>query len=94
MPYDDPDPTDPHELVGVMVPAGPDAIRDMAYVFAEEFARLGHSREQIMRLFRTPFYSGAHHAYRTLGPEAVTAIVDECAAVWEHMRVVDRQPAE
>ena len=35
MPYQDPDPTDPNMLVGVMLPADAEAMRDMAYVFAE-----------------------------------------------------------
>ena len=41
MPYDDPDPTDPTLLVGVQLPADPAADLEMAYVFAEEFARMG-----------------------------------------------------
>jgi hypothetical protein len=90
MPYDDPDPTDPQMLVGVLLPSGPEAMRDMAYVFAEEFARLGHGREQILRLFRNPFYAGAHGAYRTLGADETAAIIDECVAVWGRIRPVDR----
>ena len=90
MPFDDPDPTDPQMLVGVMLPSGPEAMRDMAYVFAEEFARLGHTRDEILRLFRNPFYGGAHGAYQALGAEATTAIVEECVAVWGRVRPVDR----
>jgi hypothetical protein len=90
MPHNDPDPTDPYELVGVMLPSGPEAMRDMAYVFAEEFARLGHNREQILWMFRQPFYAGAHSAYQNLGAEAVTKIVDECVAVWGRVRVVEK----
>jgi hypothetical protein len=90
MPYDDPDPTDPHELVGVMLPAGPDAMREMAYAFAEEFARDGAGRERILSLFRNPYYGGAHGAYRALGQDAVAAIVDECVAIWGRVRLVDR----
>ena len=90
MPYDDPDPSDPEMLVGVMLPSGPEAMRDMAYVFAEEFARMGYGREQILSLFRNPFYAGAHGAYRALGPDAVAAIVDECVAVWGRAKPVLR----
>ena len=67
MPFKDPDPTDPNMLVGVMLPADAEATRDMAYVFAEEFARMGYSREQLLWLFKNPFYGGAHGAYRALG---------------------------
>ena len=93
MPYDDPDASDPQVLVGVMLPGEPEAMREMAYVFAEEFARMGHGREEILRLFRTPFYAGAHGAYRGLGAEGLAAIVDECVAVWGSVRRVDREPS-
>jgi len=89
MPYDDPDPTDPQELIGVVLPAEPDAMRDMAYVFAEEFARLGHSRDRILWMFRNPFYAGAHGAYCALGAAETAAIIDECVAVWGSVRLVD-----
>ena len=87
MPFKDPDPTDPNMLVGVMLPADAEAMRDMAYVFAEEFARMGHSREQLLWLFKNPFYGGAHGAYRSLGEQATLAIIDECLNVWGNLRV-------
>ena len=82
MPYDEPDVTDPNVLVGVGLPAGAGAMEEMAYVFAEEFARMGLAEAAILDLFRNPFYGGAHQAYRALGPEAVRAIVHECVEVW------------
>jgi hypothetical protein len=82
MPHDDPDPLDPTVLVGVGVPAGAEAMREMAWVFAEELARLGYDARRILAIFRTPFYAGAHRAWRALGEAEVAAIVAECAAVW------------
>ena len=82
MPYNDPDPTDPNVLVGVLLPADAEAMREMAYVFAEEFARMGHDRQQILALFKNPFYGGAHGAYRALGEETIQSIVDECVKAW------------
>jgi len=82
MPYDDPDPTDPNMLVGVMLPADAEANRDMAYVFAEEFARMGYDRGQLLGLFKTPFYGGAHGAYRQLGETEILSIIDECLNAW------------
>jgi hypothetical protein len=82
MPYKDPDPTDPIMLVGVMLPANAEATRDMAYVFAEEFARLGYTREQLLWLFKNPFYGGAHGPYRALGEKETLSIIDECLNVW------------
>ena len=90
MPYDDPDPQDPMLLVGVGLEAGPEAQRDMAYAFAEEFARLGYDAGQILALFMNPFYAGAHGAYRELGREQVQSIIAETVAVWGRMRLVDR----
>ena len=82
MPFADPDPTDPTVLVGVALPAEADATRDMAWVFAEEFARMGFEAPRILRLFRSPFYAGAHEALRMLGEPEVVAIVDECVSVF------------
>ena len=82
MPFKDPDPTDPNMLVGVMLPADAEATRDMAYVFAEEFARMGYGREQLLWLFKNPFYGGAHGAYQALGETEILAIIDECVNVW------------
>ena len=82
MPYGDPDPTDPQVLVGVELPADPEAMRDMAWVFAEEFARMGFDTSRILGLFRSPFYAGAHRALVALGEADITAIVEECVGVW------------
>jgi hypothetical protein len=86
MPYGEPDPSDPTVLVGVALPGGADAARDMAWVFAEEFARLGHDARQVLGLFRSPFYAGAHQALRVLGEAEVAAIVEECVDVWSAAR--------
>jgi hypothetical protein len=82
MPFADPGPADPTVLVGVALPAEADTTRDMAWVFAEEFARLGFDAPRILRLFRSPFYAGAHQALRRLGEPAVVAIVEECVGVF------------
>jgi hypothetical protein len=87
MPYKDPDPTDPNMLVGVMLPADAEATRDMAYVFAEEFARLGYTREQLLWLFKNPYYGGAHGAYQMLGENETLSIIDECIAAWGSVRI-------
>ena len=87
MPFKDPDPTDPNMLVGVILPADAEATREMAYVFAEEFARMGYSREQLLWLFKNPFYGGAHGAYRTLGEQETLIIIDECLNVWGNVHV-------
>jgi len=87
MPYKDPDPTDPNMLVGVMLPADAEATREMAYVFAEEFARMGYAREQLLRLFKNPFYGGAHGVYRALGESETLSIINECLNAWGNVRI-------
>jgi hypothetical protein len=93
MPYTDPDPTDPHLLVGVLLPAEADSLRKMVYAFAEEFARMGYDEARLLRVFRNPFYAGAHQAYRALGEEAVREIVRECVQVWSQGRTITRAGA-
>jgi hypothetical protein len=94
MPYNDPDPTDPSMLIGVGLSVDADATTDMAYVFAEEFARMGYDAEGLMRLFRNPFYAGAHDAYRRLGEAETRRIVEECAGAWGSLRVVEEDGEE
>jgi hypothetical protein len=84
MPFADPDPTDPTVLVGVTLPAEADATRDMAWVFAEEFARMGYDAREILGLFSSPFYAGAHGALVSLGEAEVAALVEECVRVFSH----------
>ena len=82
MPYREPDPSDPNVLIGVAVTADAESMRDMAWVFAEELARLGYGARRILGLFRTPFYAGAHRAWRALGETEIATIVDQCVGVW------------
>ena len=93
MPLHEPDATDPMMFVGVTLPGSIEATRDMAYVFAEEFARLGHPAQQILALFRKPFYQGAHQALLALGPEEIDKIVGECVALWGRFVWVDQDQA-
>jgi hypothetical protein len=91
MPYQEPDPSDPQMLVGVVVPGGPDSLREMALVFAEEFARLGYSARQIVGLFEDPFYAGAHAALRALGRDAIRIIAEDAARAWPPIRIIDTE---
>lgn len=82
MPFDDPEPDDPQELVGVELPGDETVTREMAEAFADEFAQLGLPRSEILALYRSPEYSGAYRAWRLLGDEAIAQIVDESLAVY------------
>jgi hypothetical protein len=88
MPYDDPEPDDPHTLVGVELPGDESVTREMAAAFADEFAQLGFTRPQILALFRRNEYAGAHQAWTLLGETAIERIVDESVAFWGRFRCV------
>src|SRR3989304_3097011 len=87
MPYNDPDPSDPNVLVGVVLPADAEAMREMAYVFAEEFVRMGYDKRQLLSVFQNPYYAGAHGAYRTLGETEIITTIDECINVWGRSKI-------
>ena len=87
MPYGDPQQTDPNVLVGVELPANDDTLVEMAYAFAEELARAGHSEKRIVALFRSPFYVGSHSAWQGLGEERVREIVAESYNAFGRVRL-------
>ncbi len=78
MPMREPDADDPMERVGVRLPV-PDGqtMRDMAECFVEEFVRLGHSADELMRMFRNPFYRGIHQAYQALGEAHIRELITQ-----------------
>ncbi len=86
MPWDDPDPSDPNVLVGVSLPGDAESLRDMAYAFAEEYAGLGYSEDQLLRLFRHPFCAGPRRALEQLGEPEIRRIVHECVDVFGRVR--------
>ncbi|MFQ5602730.1 MAG: hypothetical protein ACE5HS_05625 [bacterium] len=94
MPYHEPDPDDPNTLVGVELPVNASTTVDMAYVFAEEFVRLGFKKQKIMKIFSHPFYAGSHRAFLELGVEKVDKIVDECLAIWGRAQAKSKNHVE
>ena len=90
MPYDDPDPTDPMTLHGVVLDADEppplEAVREMAECFVEEYARLGFDRGRILRIFANPGYAGPNMAYEMLGEKDVFKLVDDVLARWGPMK--------
>ncbi len=88
MSYKETEPDDPMELVGVVLEADAEAMREMAYAFAEEFVRMGYEKKHLLSLFQNPFYAGAHGAYRTLGESETLSIIDECLNAWGKATVI------
>ena len=91
MPKDDPEPDDPHVLMGVSLPADAAATRDMAAAFADEFAQMGFDRARLLQLFESPFYAGAHAARELLGEAEIVRIVEDSLRVYggRHYAVTD-----
>jgi hypothetical protein len=81
VPYDEPEPDDPHVLVGVALPASVSSTRERAAAFADEFAQMGFGRDRLLRIFASPFYAGARTALELLGAEEIERIVDESLRV-------------
>ena len=92
MPYDDPEGNDPHELVGVVLPGDETSTREMARAFAEEFVQLGWKRDQVLGLFRNPFYAGAHGTLQALGEAEIQRLVDESVELFGGFRVSVTEP--
>jgi hypothetical protein len=79
----------------VELPGDEQVTRAMAAAFAEEFAQIGYTREEILRLFRTPTYAAMHRVWQLLGGDEVAGIVDESTHVWSRMKCVTTdQPDE
>jgi hypothetical protein len=83
MPYDDPDPTDPMTLHGVVVEtADESAMLEMAECFIDEYARLGFDANRILNMFSTRGYAGPFMAAAVLGRERIRELVDTVLARW------------
>ena len=72
------EPDDPMALVGVAMESDPDdqALTEMAQSFVEEFARMGWSGEQILRMFRSPHFRGPHNILRKKGEAFVRGLTE------------------
>ena len=82
MPKNECDPEDPLELVGVELSANENQLYDMALCFAEEFARDGWSRAQILAMFKNPFYAGPHLAWKQMGDSFIDNVIEEAIQTW------------
>ena len=72
---------DPLELIGVelsgVFPTESDCMEEMARTFIDEYARIGWNREELLKLFRDPFYQGPHRIYQTKGEAFVQRLISE-----------------
>ncbi|MBI4352684.1 MAG: hypothetical protein HY593_02035 [Candidatus Omnitrophica bacterium] len=83
MPKDEVDPDDPMELVGVEFASRDDAhLCEMALCFAEEFVREGWGAEEILKMFRNPFYRGPHLAWKQKGDAFILEMIEKAVKTW------------
>ena len=83
MPSKEPEPDDPLELRGVVLPAPDEAsLKDMAVCFVEEFLRDGWSDEQLQAMFRNPYYRSPYLVWRQKGDAYVDAVIQEVRHIW------------
>lgn len=72
--------SDPHELVGIRLPAGePDV---MAECLVEEYLLLGWSDRQVMSLFMRPCFAMTHRIYRDRGHQYVAQLITRIRSKW------------
>jgi len=87
MPSKEPEPDDPFELKGVIVPAQDEtSLREMASCFVEEFARDGWSDEQLQAMFKNPFYRGPYLVWQERGDAYVDEVIREVRARMHSVR--------
>lgn len=73
-----PEPDDPLELTGVILPTEDDAsLKEMAVCFVEEFLRDGWSDEKLRAMFKNPFYRGPYLVWKKTGDAYVEAVIRE-----------------
>lgn len=72
MPKYEADPDDPLAPMGLRVPGDP---RHMAECLVEEYLLMGYGDDELLALFRDPFYQGVHHLYRQYGEAGMRALI-------------------
>ncbi|MFQ6675444.1 MAG: hypothetical protein ACE5LH_03760 [Fidelibacterota bacterium] len=69
------EPEDPLELKGTEIPDG--NLEQQARIIMEEFLIMGAPREQVLELFKSPFFSGTHNLLRRLGSKKIATLLEE-----------------
>ncbi|OGL58727.1 MAG: hypothetical protein A3J27_09300 [Candidatus Tectomicrobia bacterium RIFCSPLOWO2_12_FULL_69_37] len=83
MPKDEFEFEDPMELVSIPMPGdAAEAEREMARCLAEEFLRMGHTEEEVLGMFRDPFYAVLHNLCRSRGEAEIRQAITQAYAGW------------
>jgi hypothetical protein len=66
---------DPMELRAIALPGGDAEMQARAFI--EEFLFMGMSKQELVDIFKNPFYSGAHRLYQKFGEDKIIALIDD-----------------
>jgi hypothetical protein len=80
MPKNELDPEDPLELHRIALPTDEDTTEAMTDCIIEEFMRLGYDHEQLLALFRNPYYTGLRMVLETKGETYLRECIEEMFA--------------
>lgn len=94
MPKNEIDPEDPLELCRVGLATGEDTTNVMAECLVEEYLRLGYKPNQLLALFRNPFYTGLHLVIENRGEAYVREVIRDTFARWGRPCVWDAEPLQ
>jgi|GEM_PF-2592175 hypothetical protein len=79
---------DPLEGVAIAVPGDEHSFEEMALCFAAEFIGMGWKEQEIIKLFRNPFYRGPNLVYQKKGLDFIRKIIQR--AIEAHQRRLER----
>lgn len=78
---------DPMELQAISFPEGD--LEAQAIAFIEEFLSMGMPRENVLEIFRNPFYLGSYRLLMKLGDERIQNLINESDVGVFRARVVE-----
>lgn len=82
MPYDECDPEDPLEFMGMSFPAKDEStMLAMAECFVEEYLRMGWTEQDLMRVFKNPEFIGPYMVYEAKGEAFVLELIASMAGL-------------
>ncbi|MBI3159841.1 MAG: hypothetical protein HYZ26_09615 [Chloroflexi bacterium] len=74
---------DPLELVGMIIPGGPDDMDTMARAIVEEYLWLGWTETRLMALFTNPMFQITHRVFLERGEFYVSTLIRQVCDEWQ-----------
>lgn len=79
MPKNEFSPDDPLDLVGCEFEGTATDTENMARCFVEEYFWMGSTPQEILELFKNPFYCSPHQVYQRYGDDWVKGLINDVA---------------